>query len=98
MTEHKAVAAEQEAKSSKNDADFTGNNSAILVFVFCANYMVDKRRRNTKSAPVENNSRNVVGIVYVCREALFCTHVVHVRGTLSRLWSNPENSDSACMQ
>lgn len=35
MIEHSAVAAEQEAKSSKNDADFIGNNSAILVFVFC---------------------------------------------------------------
>ena len=35
MIEHNAVAAEQEAKSSKNDADFTGNNSAILAFVFC---------------------------------------------------------------
>lgn len=35
MTEHNAVAAEQDAKSSRNDADFTGNHSAILAFVFC---------------------------------------------------------------
>lgn len=37
MTEHNAVAAEQDAKSSRNDADFTGNHSAILAFVFCCN-------------------------------------------------------------
>lgn len=35
MTEHKAVAAEQEAKSKRNEADFTGKISAILALVFC---------------------------------------------------------------
>lgn len=43
MIEHNAVAAEQEAKSSKNDADFTGNNSAILVFVFCESSTGEKK-------------------------------------------------------
>ncbi len=33
--EHRAVAAEQEAKSSRNDADLAGKISAILDFVFC---------------------------------------------------------------
>lgn len=41
MTEHRAVAAEQEAKSSRNDADLSGDISAILVLVFCAK----KKRR-----------------------------------------------------
>ena len=35
MTEHKAVAAEQEAKSKRNEADFNGKISAILALVFC---------------------------------------------------------------
>lgn len=35
MTEHNAVAAEQDAKSSRKEADLTGNHSDILAFVFC---------------------------------------------------------------
>lgn len=34
MTEHRAVAVEEEAKSSRNDADRIGSSSAILIFVF----------------------------------------------------------------
>lgn len=44
MTEHRAVAAEQEAKSRRNEADLTGKISAILAFVFCegnTRYIVD---------------------------------------------------------
>lgn len=43
MIEHNAVAAEQEAKSSKKVADFIGNISAILVFVFCARNTGEKK-------------------------------------------------------
>lgn len=46
MIEHSAVAAEQEAKSSKNDADFTGNISAILVFVFCESNTGEKKKES----------------------------------------------------
>lgn len=46
MTEHRAVAAEQEAKSSRNDADFSGNISAILDLVFCTKEERRKRQRS----------------------------------------------------
>lgn len=35
MTEHRAVAAEQDAKSSRKEADLAGKISAILALVFC---------------------------------------------------------------
>lgn len=35
MIEQNVVAAEHDAKSSRNDADLAGNSSAMLALVFC---------------------------------------------------------------
>lgn len=44
MIEQNAVAAEQEAKSSRNDADLAGKRSVILDLVFCMDGKEKKKR------------------------------------------------------